>query len=127
MELALDKKGMDVAILDMKDLVDYTDVFVLITGRNRRHVAALAEDLRTYAKNELGLKCEGIEGQAAARWVLVDFGSVVVAGFSERTRKLGGAGRVSPLRAQFVRARSGPVEQTSCTSRGPSAGTRSRR
>lgn len=86
MELALEKKGMDVAVLDMKDLVDYTDVFVLITGRNRRHVAALAEDLRTYAKHELGLKCEGIEGQAAARWVLVDFGSVVVHIFDEPLR-----------------------------------------
>jgi ribosome-associated protein len=77
---------MDIAILDMKDLVDYTDVFVLITGRNRRHVAALAEDLRTYAKAELGLRCEGIEGHTASRWVLVDFGSVVVHIFDEPLR-----------------------------------------
>lgn len=85
-ELALERKGMDIAILDMTNLVDYTDVFVLITGRNRRHVAALADELRTYAKNELGLRCEGIEGQGAARWVLVDFGSVVVHIFDEPLR-----------------------------------------
>jgi ribosome-associated protein len=85
-KVALDKKGSDVAILDMRSLVDYTDVFLLITARNRRHVAALAEELRTHAKHQLGLRCEGIEGLTAARWVLVDLGSVVVHLFDEPLR-----------------------------------------
>jgi ribosome-associated protein len=85
-KVALDKKGSDVTILDMRSLVDYTDVFVLITGKNRRHVAALAEELRTHAKHQLGLRCEGIEGLTAARWVLVDLGSVVVHLFEEPLR-----------------------------------------
>ena len=85
-KVALDKKASDIAILDMHDLVDYTDVFVLCTGRNRRHVAALAEDIRIMAKKELELPCMGIEGLPAARWVLVDFGSVVVHLFDEPLR-----------------------------------------
>lgn len=84
--VALDKKGSDVAILDMRRLVDYTDIFLVITARNRRHVAALAEEIRTHAKHELGLVCEGIEGLPAARWVLVDLGSVVVHLFDEPLR-----------------------------------------
>lgn len=84
--VALDKKGSDVVILDMRRLVDYTDIFLVITARNRRHVAALAEEIRTYAKHELGLVCEGIEGLPAARWVLVDLGSVVVHLFDEPLR-----------------------------------------
>lgn len=70
----------------MRNLVDYTDVFVLGTARNRRHVAALAEEIRLYAKNELGIQCLGTEGLPSARWVLVDFGSVVVHLFDEPLR-----------------------------------------
>lgn len=85
-KVALDNKASDVAILDMGALVDYTDVFVLCTGRNRRHVAALAEAIRLAAKKELDLQCLGTEGLPSARWVLVDFGSVVVHLFDEPLR-----------------------------------------
>jgi ribosome-associated protein len=84
--LAVEKKADDVVLLDMHALVDYCDVFVLLTARNRRHVAALAEDLRMFAKKELHLQALGIEGLPAARWVLVDFGSVVVHLFDEPLR-----------------------------------------
>ncbi|MCB9684148.1 MAG: ribosome silencing factor [Alphaproteobacteria bacterium] len=85
-ELAIAKKATDAALLDMHELVDYCDVFVLLTARNRRHVAAIAEDLRMFAKKELGLRCMGTEGLPVARWVLVDFGSVVVHIFDEPLR-----------------------------------------
>ncbi|MCA9494972.1 MAG: ribosome silencing factor [Myxococcales bacterium] len=85
-ELAIAKKATDAALLDMHELVDYCDVFVLLTGRNRRHVAAIAEDLRLFAKKELGLQCVGTEGLPVARWVLVDFGSIVVHIFDEPLR-----------------------------------------
>lgn len=84
--VALAAKADDAAILDMRGLVDYCDVFVLLTARNRRHVAALAEELRLHAKRELGLQPVGIEGLPAARWVLVDFGSVVVHLFDQPLR-----------------------------------------
>jgi ribosome-associated protein len=85
-KVALDAKAEDPLLLDMRGLVDYCDVFVLLTARNRRHVAALAEELRMYAKRELGLQPVGIEGLPAARWVLVDFGSVVVHVFDQPLR-----------------------------------------
>ncbi|MEQ1566382.1 MAG: ribosome silencing factor [Myxococcota bacterium] len=85
-KVALDHRGSDVAILDMRNLVDYTDVFVLCTARNRRHVAALAEHLRLHAKKQLQIPCVGVEGVTAARWVLLDFGSVVVHLFDEPLR-----------------------------------------
>ncbi len=84
--LAIEKKASDAVLMDMHELVDYCDVFVLLTARNRRHVAALAEDLRMFAKKELHMPSMGIEGLPAARWVLVDFGSVVVHIFDEPLR-----------------------------------------
>jgi len=75
---ALELKAADVVILDMRNLVDYTDVFVLCTARNRRHVQALADEMRRKAKTDLGIGCAGVEGLPVGRWVLVDFESVVV-------------------------------------------------
>jgi ribosome-associated protein len=85
-KVALAAKAQDPSLLDMRGLVDYCDVFVILTARNRRHVAAMAEELRMYAKNELGMAPVGIEGLPAARWVLVDFGSVIIHLFDQPLR-----------------------------------------
>lgn len=73
-------------ILDLRGLVDYTDIFVLCTARNPRHVQAIADEVRRVAKRELGIPCAGVEGLPAARWVLVDFESVVVHVFDQPMR-----------------------------------------
>jgi ribosome-associated protein len=85
-QVALDHKGFDVAILDMRNLVDYTDFFVLCSARNRRHVAAVAEALRLEAKKAMEVGCLGVEGLPSARWVLLDFGTVIVHVFEEPMR-----------------------------------------
>lgn len=77
-EAVLDKKGLDIVILDMRGLIDYADVFVLCSATNRRQVKAIAEEVRLKGKHELGIQTVGVEGLQAARWVLVDFGDVVV-------------------------------------------------
>jgi ribosome-associated protein len=70
----------------MRNLVDFTDLFVLCNGRNRRHVGALADEIRQYAKRQLEIPCQGVEGLTASRWVLLDFGTVVVHIFDQPLR-----------------------------------------
>lgn len=77
-EAALDKKGQDLAILDMRGLIDYADVFVICSATNRRQVQAIAEAARLKGKHEHGIATVGVEGMQAARWVLVDFGDVIL-------------------------------------------------
>lgn len=74
----LEKKAKDVVIIDMRNLVSYTDAFVLCTASNRRQVQAIADEVRRVAKQTRQLLPKGVEGQETARWVLVDFGDVVV-------------------------------------------------
>jgi ribosome-associated protein len=83
---AVNMKGADVTVLDLRRLVDYTDLCLLVTARNRRHVQAVAEALRQVAKKELHLRTASIEGLTAGRWVLVDFGPVIVHIFDEPMR-----------------------------------------
>jgi len=85
-KVASDRKGFDLALLDMRNLVDFTDLFLLVSARNRRHVAALAEEIRQHAKRQLEIPCQGVEGLTASRWVLLDFGTVVVHVFDEPLR-----------------------------------------
>jgi ribosome-associated protein len=82
---ALDKKARDVVILDLRKLVDYADVFVICTAGNRRQAQAIAEEVRRVGR-EIGDRAIGIEGLETARWVLVDFGAVVVHVFDEPLR-----------------------------------------
>jgi ribosome-associated protein len=85
-KVALDMKAADVVLLDMRALVDYCDVFVICSATNRRQVQAIAEAVRVYGKRDLGLRQHDIEGLQAARWVLVDFGDVVVHVFDQPMR-----------------------------------------
>ena len=77
-EASLEKKSTELAILDMQGLIDYADIFVICSASNRRQVQAIAEEVRRHAKQELNLLATAVEGYQAARWVLVDFGDVVV-------------------------------------------------
>lgn len=77
-EASLEKKATELAILDMQGLIDYADIFVICSASNRRQVQAIADEVRRHAKHELDLLATAVEGYQAARWVLVDFGDVVV-------------------------------------------------
>jgi len=70
----------------MRELIDYADVFILCSAGNRRQVQAIAHAVRSMAKNDLKILPNGVEGVEAARWVLVDFGEVVVHIFDEPLR-----------------------------------------
>ena len=82
---ALEKKARDVVILDLRELIDYSDVIVICTGNNRRQVQAIADEVRRVAKAS-DVAPIGVEGMEGARWVLVDYGSVVVHIFDEPVR-----------------------------------------
>ena len=83
---AIEKKAFDIVILDMGDLVGYTELFVICSARNRRQAQAIAEEARKVGKELTDAPPHGMEGLQAARWVLVDFGSVVVHIFDEPLR-----------------------------------------
>jgi ribosome-associated protein len=76
-EAALDKKAVDVEILDVSGKVDYADFLVLASGTSDRHVQAIAENVESVLRKKRTVLL-GIEGLPESRWVLMDFGDVVV-------------------------------------------------
>jgi ribosome-associated protein len=81
-----DKKAADITLLDVHDLVGYTDVFVVCTGRSDRLVKALADHAERMVRTELRLHPIGVEGVERGLWALIDFGDVVVHIFREHER-----------------------------------------
>jgi ribosome-associated protein len=85
---ALEKKALGLEILDVAGKVDYTDFLVLMTGRSDRHVAALAQGIEEAIRAKKNKRPVAVEGMPQARWVLMDFGDVVVHVFQEEVRSL---------------------------------------
>jgi ribosome-associated protein len=86
-QAALDKKALDVEILDVTSKIDYTDLLVLMSGTSDRHVASLVQGVEEELRQKKKLKALSVEGLPVASWVLVEFGDVVVHVFQEGVRE----------------------------------------
>lgn len=85
-QIAQEKKAEDLVILEMERKVSYCDFFLVCSGRNRRQVRAIAESIATHFKRELGISTLSVEGMETGRWVLLDFGDIVIHVFDEPLR-----------------------------------------
>ena len=81
-----DKKALDITLLDVGDLLQITEVFVLASGTSRRHVLSLGEEVADRIREEEGRKPLRVEGFEEGDWVLLDFGDLVVHVFQEQPR-----------------------------------------
>lgn len=81
-----DKKGLDIALLDVSELIVVTDVFVIASGTSNRHVRSLADDVEGKLKADLARQPLRREGRDYSHWVLLDYGDMVVHVFDQETR-----------------------------------------
>ncbi len=84
--VAADNKARDVTVLDMRGLTPLYDFFVLATGNSRRQVHTITEEVDA-ALHEQGDARLSIEGYEASKWVVQDYGDVVVHVFDPATRE----------------------------------------
>jgi ribosome-associated protein len=85
--VAEDNRGRDIVILDMRELTTIFDYFVIATGVSRRQLHAISEEIDRVLEHDLGDKRLGIEGYEASRWILLDYGDIVVHLFDAETRQ----------------------------------------
>ena len=71
------KKGEDIVAIDVSERLYLTDVFLLVAARNERQVAAIVDEIERKLRDE-DVRAVRREGEQEARWVLLDFGDVVV-------------------------------------------------
>jgi ribosome-associated protein len=73
-------------LLDVSELIVVTDVFVIASGTSNRHVRTLADEAEGQLKVGLSRQALRREGREYSRWVLLDYGDMVVHVFDQETR-----------------------------------------
>lgn len=80
------KQAEDMVALDVSEPLALTDIFLLASGRNERNVIAIASEIED-KMIEAGVKPLRREGRSEGRWVLLDFGDIVVHVFHDEDRQ----------------------------------------
>jgi ribosome-associated protein len=80
-------RGEDTVVLDLTDVTPLFDYFVITTGRNRRQMHAIAEEVDR-ALTEAGSERMGLEGYTESSWIVQDYGDVVLHVFTPEAREL---------------------------------------
>ncbi len=88
------KKGLDVDLLEVGDLLAITEVFVIATGTSRTHVRAVAEAVEVALAEKADRKPLRREGTGQGEWLLLDYGDVVVHLFQPEQREYYGLERL---------------------------------
>jgi ribosome silencing factor RsfS/YbeB/iojap len=90
---AAEKKGINVRVLDLREMEAFTDFFVICSGTSDRHTRAVAESVQDSLRR-VGERPLGVEGETQGRWILVDMGDVVLHVFQPAVREFYGLERL---------------------------------
>lgn len=82
-----DRQATEQIGLDVSETLPYADVFLVASGRNERMVLSIAEEIEDKLREEFQVKALRKEGTELGRWVLLDFGDLVVHVFHEEERE----------------------------------------
>lgn len=81
------KKAEDVIVLDMRELVAYTDFLAICTARSERQARAIVDEVRLRVKRESGLLPGGVDGGGDAGWTILDYLDCVLHVFTPEARE----------------------------------------
>ena len=84
---AADVKAIDLVELDLRDVLGYTDYFVICSGNTDRQAKAIHDRIHLGMKNEHGVLPRRVEGLGESRWILMDYLDVVVHVFTPDARE----------------------------------------
>jgi ribosome-associated protein len=83
---AAENRGRDLVVLDLRELTAVFDYFVIATGTSRRQLHAISEEIDRVLQEDLGDRRLGIEGYSESRWIVLDYGNVVIHIFDDEAR-----------------------------------------
>ena len=89
-DAALDKKAEDVVVLDLRNISDVTDFFVICHATSDRQALTIADHVEERLARDLGVKPKSIEGRRRGEWILMDYIDFVVHVFTRDKRSFYG-------------------------------------
>jgi ribosome-associated protein len=85
-KIIAENKGIDIKILDLREITRVFDFFVIASGTSRRQLHAISDEIDDRFGKEMGDKRHGIEGYQESHWIVLDYGDVVVHLFEPEKR-----------------------------------------
>jgi len=86
-KVAEENKGYDVVILDIRELTKTFDYFLIASGSSRRQLYAIGDEIQRKLVGEMGDTCLSVSGHTEGKWIVIDYGDIVVHLFEPETRK----------------------------------------
>jgi ribosome-associated protein len=83
--VAEENKARDIRVLDMRAITPMYDFFVIVTGTGRRQLHAIVEEVDAALRAE-GEKRLSIEGYESSKWIVQDYGDIIVHVFDPASR-----------------------------------------
>lgn len=85
-ELLRNKKAKEIKLLDIHEISTIADYFIIVTGSSTTQVQAMADELEE-KMGKMEYKMHHKEGFRGGRWILMDYGNVVIHVFHDEERK----------------------------------------
>ena len=86
-KVAEENKGHDILILDIRELTEMFDYFLIVSGSSRRQMYAIGDEIQRKLVGEMGDICLSVSGHTEGKWVVIDYGDIIVHLFEPETRK----------------------------------------
>ena len=86
-QIAADNRATNIVILDLRELTQFFDYFVIASGTSRRQLHAVSEEIDHEFEDKHGDKRLSISGYRESRWIVLDYGDIVVHLFEPETRE----------------------------------------
>lgn len=83
---AAENRGQDIILLDLTGQTALFDFFIIASGSSRRQLSAMGSEIDRVLKQEFNERRMSVAGYEESRWIVLDYGSIVVHLFDEETR-----------------------------------------
>lgn len=84
--IAEENKGHDILILDVRELTKTFDFFLIVSGTSRRQLYSMGDEIQQKLVREMGDQCLSVAGHAEGKWIVIDYGDIIVHLFEPETR-----------------------------------------
>jgi ribosome-associated protein len=85
-KVADENKGHDILILDVRELTKLCDYFLIVSGSSRRQLYAMGDEIQRKLSKEMGDECLSVSGHTEGKWIVIDYGDIIVHLFEPETR-----------------------------------------
>ncbi|MDR1477779.1 MAG: ribosome silencing factor [Planctomycetaceae bacterium] len=85
--VVVENRGNDVVVLDVRELTKAFDYFLIVSGTSRRQLNSIGDEIQKKLVKEMGDECLSVSGYKEGRWVVIDYGDIIVHLFEPERRE----------------------------------------